>query len=202
MAAEGEAGEAQALDTETDFMDEPSKQVALNIVRQLISLTEMQRDVIVDLREQVDSLRGKLGALGASQAERTAHDSPRDDTAAKETACEDLPQRPKQVLGKRSRRGRPDEEADAEDTVTGAGAGGASKEIRQCIICGTTETPKWRGKNTLCNACGLRVLKQVRPSRRCSAWRAETAVDLTPSRLSRPRAADGSDGAETRGAGE
>ena len=29
----------------------------------------------------------------------------------------------------------------------------------QCINCGTTETPKWRCSNTMCNACGLRKNK-------------------------------------------
>ena len=27
---------------------------------------------------------------------------------------------------------------------------------RQCVACGTTQTPKWRCGMTLCNACGLR----------------------------------------------
>lgn len=27
---------------------------------------------------------------------------------------------------------------------------------RQCLRCGTTESPKWRCQMTLCNACGLR----------------------------------------------
>lgn len=27
---------------------------------------------------------------------------------------------------------------------------------RACVICGTTETPKWRHGGTTCNACGLR----------------------------------------------
>jgi len=34
---------------------------------------------------------------------------------------------------------------------------------RQCVACGTTQTPKWRCGMTLCNACGLRNAK-----RRCS----------------------------------
>ena len=32
--------------------------------------------------------------------------------------------------------------------------------IRQCVACGTTETPKWRCGMTLCNACGLRNAKR------------------------------------------
>jgi hypothetical protein len=39
---------------------------------------------------------------------------------------------------------------------------------RKCGACGTTETPKWRDGSTrwLCNACGLRNVKRVRPARR------------------------------------
>lgn len=33
---------------------------------------------------------------------------------------------------------------------------------RQCVQCGTRESPKWRNGNTLCNACGIRNAKQVR----------------------------------------
>tara|TARA_B110001452_G_scaffold231025_1_gene207693 strand:- start:431 stop:2908 length:2478 start_codon:yes stop_codon:yes gene_type:complete len=29
--------------------------------------------------------------------------------------------------------------------------------VRQCVACGTTESPKWRCNSTLCNACGLRT---------------------------------------------
>ena len=32
---------------------------------------------------------------------------------------------------------------------------------RRCLVCGTTETPKWRCGMTLCNACGLRNAKRV-----------------------------------------
>ena len=34
---------------------------------------------------------------------------------------------------------------------------------RSCAICGTTETPKWRHGNTLCNACGLKHPMEVPP---------------------------------------
>ena len=30
---------------------------------------------------------------------------------------------------------------------------------RQCVACGTTQTPKWRCGMTLCNACGLDALR-------------------------------------------
>lgn len=42
-----------------------------------------------------------------------------------------------------------------------ADADPAPDESRCCTSCGTTNTPKWRNNNTLCNACGLRAAKQV-----------------------------------------
>ena len=38
-----------------------------------------------------------------------------------------------------------------------------TKLKRSCAICGTTETPKWRGGGTLCNACGLKHPMEVPP---------------------------------------
>ena len=35
--------------------------------------------------------------------------------------------------------------------------------LRQCIICGTTSTPKWRCGMTLCNACGKRYKERKAP---------------------------------------
>lgn len=35
------------------------------------------------------------------------------------------------------------------------------ERVRQCSVCGTTETPKWRCNMTLCNACGLRSAKRM-----------------------------------------
>ena len=29
--------------------------------------------------------------------------------------------------------------------------------VRRCLSCGTSETPKWRCRMTMCNACGLRM---------------------------------------------
>ena len=39
---------------------------------------------------------------------------------------------------------------------------------KQCRVCGTTGTPKWRC-GSLCNACGLRSAKHHRPVRRATA---------------------------------
>jgi hypothetical protein len=42
--------------------------------------------------------------------------------------------------------------------------GEAPAPWRRCRVCGTTDSPKWRQRNTLCNACGLRTAKTVRGS--------------------------------------
>ena len=41
---------------------------------------------------------------------------------------------------------------------------------KQCIACGETQTPKWRGENSrFCNACGLRFARFQRKRARCAA---------------------------------
>ena len=48
-----------------------------------------------------------------------------------------------------------------------ANAGGYTLggEVKKCMNCGTTSSPKWRGNGgELCNACVLRVTKRVRTS--------------------------------------
>lgn len=62
--------------------------------------------------------------------------------------------------------------------------GRRSKIARICTVCGTTETPSWRrggdGVRTLCNACGLRFLRECRKKERNDGALAPVHLHVRP----------------------
>ena len=51
----------------------------------------------------------------------------------------------------------PEEESPEDENSDGEPDADEGAVLRQCVACGTTESPKWRCNSTLCNACGLRT---------------------------------------------
>jgi len=163
-----------------------NRQATLDLVRQLVLLTEIQQDQIVSLRREVSELKNRVEAdpangdalrLQSSSAvpvtaedRQEAIDSVIQVAKEKGADCDPVgvAARARQILGKRTRGQQSNDllvdSPNAGKTPPQQPEVLAQQEdlpLRHCVRCGTTQTPKWRDKNRLCNACGLKILKQV-----------------------------------------